>query len=38
LRVPILGTRLGISAAVTPFAILIVGLLLGIGRLKGSAR
>ena len=34
LRVPILGTRLGISAAVTPFAILVVGLLLDVGRLR----
>jgi hypothetical protein len=35
LRVPILGTQLGVSAAVTPFAILVVGLLLGVGRMRG---
>src|SRR5262249_13991283 len=34
LRVPILGTQLGISAAVTPVVILVVGLLLGVGRLR----
>ncbi|HEX8162512.1 MAG TPA: hypothetical protein VF538_11605 [Pyrinomonadaceae bacterium] len=38
LRVPILGTRLGISAAVTQIVPLIVGLLLGVGRLKGPHR
>lgn len=37
MRIPILGTQLGISASLTPFAILVVGLLLGIGRLKRSA-
>ena len=34
LRIPILGTQLGVSAAVTPVVILIVGLLLGVGRLR----
>lgn len=34
LRVPVLGTQLGVSAAVTQIIPLIVGLLLGVGRLK----
>ena len=38
LRIPILGTQLGVSAAVTQFVPLVVGLLLDVGRLKGSAR
>jgi hypothetical protein len=38
LRVPALGTRLGVSAAVTQFGLLAVGLLLGAGRLKRPAR
>ncbi len=38
LRVPILGTQLGTSAAVTQIVPLIVGLLLGVGRLRGRAR
>ena len=36
LRVPILGTQLGVSAAVTPFAILVVGLLLDVSRLRSA--
>jgi hypothetical protein len=36
LRIPILGTQLGASAAVTSVVILIVGLLLDVGRLRGS--
>jgi len=38
LRIPILGTQLGVSGAVTQFVLLAVGLLLGVGRLKGPAR
>jgi hypothetical protein len=38
LRVPALGTQLGISAAVTQIVPLVVGLLLGVGRLKSPAR
>lgn len=38
LRVPVLGTQLGVSAAVTQVVPLIVGLLLGVGRLRGPAR
>lgn len=38
LRVPVLGTQLGISAAVTQAVPLTVGLLLGVGRLKRPAR
>jgi hypothetical protein len=34
LRIPILGTQLGVWAAVTPTVILVVGLLLGAGRLR----
>jgi hypothetical protein len=36
LRVPILGTRLGVSAAITPLVLLVAGLLLDVGRLRGS--
>jgi len=38
LRIPILGTQRGVSAAVTLIVPLVVGLLLDIGRLKGPAR
>ncbi len=38
LRIPILGTQLGASPAVTQVVLLVVGLLLGVGRLKGPAR
>jgi hypothetical protein len=34
LRIPILGTQLGVSAAVTPIILLVTGLLLDVGRLK----
>ena len=37
LRIPILGTELGVSPAVTQTGILVVGLLLDIGRLKRPA-
>ena len=35
LRIPILGTQLGVAAAVNQIVILVVGLLLDVGRLKG---
>ena len=38
LRIPLLDTQLGTSAAVTQFIPLVVGLLLDVGRLKGSAQ
>lgn len=38
LRIPVLGTQLGVSAAVSQIVPLVVGLLLGVGRLKGPAR
>ena len=38
LRVPILGTQLGLSAAVIPIVILVTGLLLDVGRLKTTGR
>jgi hypothetical protein len=38
LRIPILGTQLGVAPAVMQIVPLVVGLLLGIGRLKGPAR
>ena len=38
LRIPILGTQLGASAAVTTIVVLVVGLLLDAGRLKSPAR
>jgi hypothetical protein len=38
LRIPVLGTQLGVSAAVTQIVPLVVGLLLGVGRLKSPAR
>jgi len=38
LRIPILGTQRGVSAAVTLIVPLVVGLLLDVGRLKGPAR
>lgn len=38
LRIPILGTQLGVSPAVTQTVLLVVGLLLDVGRLKGPAR
>lgn len=38
LRVPILGTKLGLSAAVTAVVLLVVGLLLDVGRLMGPGR
>jgi len=37
LRIPILGTQLGVSAAVTPLVLLVIGLLLDAGRLKKPA-
>ena len=36
LRIPILGTQLGVSAAVTPVVLLILGLLLDVGRIRGA--
>lgn len=38
LRIPILGTQLGIGAASTPIVLLFVGLLLDVGRLKNAGR
>ena len=38
LRIPILGTQLGVSPAVTQTVLLAVALLLDVGRLKGPAR
>lgn len=38
LRIPLLGTRLGVSAAASQVVLLIVGLLLGVSRLKGPRR
>ena len=38
LRVPALGTQLGVAPAVTQVSFLVVGLLLGVGRLKRPAR
>ena len=38
LRIPILGTQLGVSAAVTPVVLLLTGLLLDVGRLRNPAR
>jgi hypothetical protein len=38
LRIPILGTQLGVAPAAYQVSILVVGLLLGVGRLKGPAR
>ena len=38
LRIPLLGTERGMSAAVTQGVLLLVGLLLDVGRLKGPAR
>lgn len=37
LRIPILGTQLGVSAAVTPLVLLAIGLLLDASRLKKPA-
>jgi hypothetical protein len=37
LRIPILGTQLGVEPAATQIVILVVGLLLDVGRLKGPA-
>jgi len=34
LRIPILGTQLGVGAAVTPIVVVAIGLLLDVGRLK----
>jgi hypothetical protein len=36
LRIPILGTQLGVSAATTPVILLVVGLLLDVGRMRGA--
>ena len=36
LRIPILGTQLGASGAVTPVVVLVVGLLLDVGRVRGA--
>ena len=38
LRIPILGTQLGVAAAANQVVLLVVGLLLDVGRLKGPAR
>jgi hypothetical protein len=38
LRVPILSTQLGVASAAIQFVLLVVGLLLDVGRLKGQAR
>ena len=38
LRIPFLGTQLGVAAPALHFGPLIVGLLLDVGRLKGTAR
>lgn len=38
LRIPLLGTQLGASAAVTTIVVLVVGLLLDVERLKSPAR
>ena len=38
LRIPILGTQLGVSAAVTPIVLLLTGLLLDVSRLKKPER
>jgi hypothetical protein len=38
LRIPILDTQLGVAPAVTQVVLLVVGLLLDVGRLKGPAR
>ena len=38
LRIPLLGTQLGVSPAVTQTVLLAVALLLDVGRLKGPAR
>ncbi len=38
LRIPILGTQLGVGAAVIPTVLMVIGLLLDVGRLKGPAR
>ena len=38
LRIPILGTQLGFTPAAIQFGLLVVGLLLDAGRLKGSSR
>ena|SRR5215813_4728917 len=38
LRIPILDTQLGVSAALMQVGFLVVGLLLDVGRLKGTAR
>ena len=36
LRIPILGTQLGVSAATTPVVLLVLGLLLDVGRMRGA--
>ena len=36
LRIPILGTQLGVSAAETSVVLLVVGLLLDVGRMRGG--
>lgn len=38
LRIPILGTQLGVSAAVTPVVLLLTGLLLDVARLRKPER
>lgn len=38
LRIPILGTQLGVTPAVTEVSLLVVGLLLDVGRLKSRGR
>jgi len=38
LRIPILGTQLGVAPAANQVGLLVVGLLLDVGRLKGPAR
>jgi hypothetical protein len=36
LRIPVLGTQLGVSAATTPVVLLVLGLLLDVGRMRGA--
>ena len=36
LRIPILGTQFGVSAATTPVVLLAMGLLLDVGRMRGA--
>jgi hypothetical protein len=38
LRIPLLGTRLGVGAALMQTGVVVLGLLLDVGRLRGPAR